>query len=108
FLTAILVVTTLILIVLRLSKILRGGLYDGVLLVTLSGDGGSKKTVIDFLKEKLPSGRVESLTENDDESVISYAFTVKETGHVIDIEEAVRKLDKSLRCNVYFNRPGEL
>ena len=111
FLGVILVVAVAALLIIRLEPgLLKGRLNDGMLIVTLpTGDYQSKsERILNFLEKKLPRGRIDSIAENHEESVISYSFIRMEKKTLVDLPVELKKLSKQAKSNVFFNRSGEV
>jgi len=111
FLGIILIITYIGLLILKYGpRFLKGRLNDGMLLVTLPTEEYKKKsaTILDFLDEKLVKGKIESILENEDESVISYSFIHLEKNIVLDVQSKLKEISTSVKSNIFFNRTGDI
>ncbi len=111
FLGVILVVAVAALLIIRLEPgLLKGRLNDGMLVITLPSDDYQSKSerILNFLEKKLPRGRIDSIAENHEESVISYSFIRMEKKTLVDLPVELKKLSKQAKSNVFFNRSGEV
>lgn len=98
---------------LLLQKALRsrspGNAADGTVMVRLPagrfpahGAGITK-----MLSEGLPNGRLDSITENDKESVICYSFAQADSAAAVEMKSLEQQVTGS-RVDIFFNRPGEV
>jgi len=111
FLGILLLVTFVGLIILNKGpRLLQGRLNDGIILITMptSEFKKFKANILDYLEEKLPKGKIESMLENQDESVLSYSFLHLEKDTIIDLQTELKDLNKKLSSNIFFNRAGDL
>ncbi|MBN1842779.1 MAG: DUF4956 domain-containing protein [Deltaproteobacteria bacterium] len=111
FLGIILTVAVLALLVLKSStRLIKGRLNDGMLIITLPAKEAriKKQKILDFLEQKLPKGRVDSITENDDESIISYSFIKLGKNTMLELQSELNKLASKAKSNLFFNRSGQL
>jgi len=110
FLAILLVVTFIgLLLLTKGPRLFKKSLHDGVILVTLPSDTYSQMgpSVMDFLKVKLPGGRLESVIENDDASVISYSFNQFEQAIMLQVQGGLKELSSHIKSNIFFNRAGD-
>ena len=111
FLGIILVVAVAALLLLHLGRLLfKGRLNDGMLIVTLPAQDyrAKRRELLDFLESKLPKGRLDGITENHDESVISYGFIRLENDTLLELQGGLKKIAKTAKSNIFFNRSGEV
>jgi len=111
FLGVILIVAVVALWILKLSHgFLKGRLNDGMLIITMptSEYRGKSDKVLAFLEKKLPRGRVDSITENKEESIVSYSFIRLENNILMEIQRELRDISASTKSNVFFNRSSEV
>lgn len=89
---------------------LKRGKNDGMIIVTLAAQDYQRVSadLVGLLEKRLPRGRFDSISENADESVISYSFIQREKNALIDIQRELRSLAPGIRSNVFFNRSGEV
>jgi len=111
FLGIILLVAVGALVVSRAAQpLLKGRFNDGMLIITLptSEYQGQNVKLTNLLEKKLPKGRIESITESRDESVISYSFRQMTKDTLRELPGEVRKIAGNAKSNVFFNRSGEV
>jgi len=111
FLGVILIVAVAALLLSNLGRLLfKGRLNDGMLIVTLPAQDYQEKRrkLLDFLESKLPKGRLDGITENHDESVISYGFIRLEKDTLLELQGGLKKIAKTAKFNIFFNRSGEV
>ena len=111
FLGIVLLAAVVALLVLKFGrKILTGPLNDGVFIVTLPTreyrDQGEQ--ILSFLRQKLPKGKIDSIAENEDESIICYGFAHLEERALLELQPGLEDISAGARSNVYFNRSGEV
>jgi hypothetical protein len=92
------------------QRILTGALNDGVFIVTLPTrqyrDQGER--ILSFLRQKLPKGKIDSIAENEDESIICYGFAHLDERALLELQPGLEEISAGARSNVYFNRSGEV
>ena len=90
-------------------KAISGRLDDGVIVVALPGDDrpARKKKVLDRLAQSIPKGHVESILENDDDTVISYSFPRTGMDELLAVQSGIEGDDESAKCSLFFNRRGD-
>jgi Domain of unknown function (DUF4956) len=111
FLGIILVVTYLGLILLKHGpRFLKGQLNDGILLVTLPSSEYHKRSseLFEYIGKKLPGGKIESISDNSDESVISYSFKHLDNEAISRLQNEFRIHFDNIHSNIYFNRIGDI
>lgn len=111
FLCLILLVTYIALVVLQKGpRFMKGRLNDGVIIITMPSESFNEKAqdIISFLRNMLPAGKVESLTENKDETIVSYSFTRLEDEMIIKIKNEMSLISGKINANFFFNRIGDI
>jgi hypothetical protein len=111
FLGIVLLAAVVALLVLKYGrKVLTGSLNDGVFIVTLpTGEYRDKgERILSFLRQKLPRGKIDSIAENEDESIISYGFAHLDERALMELQPGLEDISAGARSNVYFNRSGEV
>ena len=111
FLGLILLVTYVGLLILQKGpRFFKGRLNDGMLIVTIpTGEYNSKAgDIINYLKDTLPTGKIESITENQDDSVISYSFKSINDDMIIRIKQELASISNHISSNFFFNRIGDI
>jgi len=99
-----------LLIITRGPHFLKARLDDGMLLVTVpSGEYRVKSAnILNYLDEKIPRGKIESILESEDESVISYSFNQINKNMLLQMQSELNELAAGLKSNVFFNRIGDV
>ena len=110
FLGIILLIAVGGLMILHTDKgIFKRRMNDGMLMITLpSREYGSKKAqVMAYLERVLPQGRLDSITEAQEETVISYGFIEMDKATLLTTD-SVKEISEEAQVNVFFNRSGEV
>nr|HOP63679.1 DUF4956 domain-containing protein [Spirochaetota bacterium] len=111
FLGLILLVTYIGLLVLQSGpRFLKGRLNDGMLILTVPADEytGKAGEIFSYLKKSLPAGKIESITENQGDSVISYSFSTIEDEMILTIKNELAAISNSISSSFFFNRIGDI
>jgi len=92
------------------SRFLKDPAGDGMLLVTLSeADYKTKENkLMDLLSTTLRRGRLESITQNGGNSILSYSFLRLNKDRLKDLQAGLRELLGNANFNIYFNRTASL
>jgi len=110
FLGILLMVALLALVIQKavLSKA-KGQASDGAVMVRLPAGQfavhGTRLTKM--LSERLPRGRLDSVTESGKESVICYSFVEADAAQALEIKSVEQQVAGS-RVDIFFSRPGEV
>lgn len=111
FLGITLFVAVVALFVLNLGgRLWKGRLNDGMLIIRVPAQEYSAKSsqLLDFLEKKLPKGRIDSIAENHDESVISYSFIHLEKSILLELKNELKNIASNATSNIFFNRSGDV
>lgn len=111
FLGVLLVVTFMGLLLLNKGpRLFNKPLNDGVILVSLPAAAYKEQSqpILDFLKRQLPDGQLESVVENEDESVVSYSFSQFEQAMMLEVQDGLKTLSSQIKSNIFFNRSGNI
>jgi len=110
FLALVLIVAVVALLILRSRvPVISARLADGLMLVELPAtDAARVDAVLDALREALPSGSVDSVTESGDEISISYRFRGLGQERVAEIYRQVKALDGAPRPSIFFHQAGDV
>ncbi|HPS56741.1 MAG TPA: DUF4956 domain-containing protein [Spirochaetota bacterium] len=111
FLCLILLVTYIGLLILQKGpRFMKGRLNDGVIIITLPSDSFNEKAqnILTFLRNTLPAGKIESLIENRDETVVSYSFTRLDDEMIIRMKNEMNTISGKINANFFFNRIGDI
>jgi len=106
FLSIILVIAVMGMLTLRYGRrFLDIGQNDGMLIVTVPTlDFQEKgKQIIENIKDTLVKGRLDSVAENGNETVLSYNFINQKDEMVIIMQESLRNICEKLQVDVYYN-----
>lgn len=68
----------------------------------------ARPKLIKFLKEHIKRGRIDSITENHDEAILTYNFHRLGDQNLIDLRGGLHSLAKEAKLNIYYNRSGEV
>lgn len=111
FLVITLLVGIIAMLAVQFTKVLlKGKKNDGMLIISMPPTDYYEKTkqFIKLLEQKIPRGRIESVTDNQTETVISYSFVGLDQLTMIEFQEDLKKTVSSATSNVFFNRQGEI
>lgn len=88
----------------------KGRLNDGMLIIRVPAKEYNAKSsqLLDFLDKKLPKGRIDSIAENHDESVISYSFIHLEKSIMLELQNGLKNIASESTSNIFFNRSGDV
>ena len=111
FLVIVLAAAVLAMVALRLcTGMLKGRLNDGMFIVTLGSDEYHRKKVklLELLEAHLPQGRIDSISEDADEAIVSYSFVRLDKEMLLKLQTNLKKLADKAQSNVFFNRSGQI
>ena len=111
FLIVLLSVAVLGLLIWKLYRGLQSGrMGGGMLIVTFPADHYAKAAegVLEFFTEKFPEGKIDSLTENGDDSTLSYSFGSLKQARLLEVLSETRETYQMARTNVFFNHGRDL
>ncbi len=111
FLGVILILTVLALVILNWkTSLLRQRLNDGMFIITLPTTQYHEKNerILALLEQKLPRGRLDSISEREEESTISYSFLRLENKVLLELQHQLKEISSEAFSNVFFNRSGEV
>lgn len=85
-------------------------LNDGLILVTFPTREFKKtgEQIIEYLEKSLGKGRLDSVTENDDESIVSYTFTHFKNKQLLELQNDLKNMGEDVKSNIFFNRTGRI
>jgi hypothetical protein len=110
FLVVLLLVAVLGLLLQKIAgRLFKGRLNDGMVILALPAEAHKTRgaELLALLRDRLPNGRLDSLSEQEGETVISYSFA-EIPPDALPALEALRQTIPGARLNVFFNRPGEI
>ena len=105
------VVGFLTLLALKFGRgIFKGRMNDGMFILAMPTSEYQSRSVklLSLLKNKLPDGRIESITENHEESIVSYNFIRLEHDTLVELQRELKKFSNEIKSNVFYNRSGEI
>jgi hypothetical protein len=85
-----------------------GGSESGMIVVTLPSADYTRKSedLLNSLQNNLCKGRIDSISENDDRSVISYSFGSLDRERLHNLRQEIAKIAESAAVNVFFRQSG--
>ncbi len=110
FLGLILAVAVVALLVLR-SRIpmISAAFGDGILMVTLpSADAGRLEDLLVLIREQLPHGSVDSVSEGTSEVSVSYRFRRLTRDRVPDLYSRIKGFSADARPSIFFHQAGDV
>ncbi len=111
FLAILLIIAVAALFVMKYSGfLLKGRMNDGMLIITMPTDDYQthKNHFLALLEQRIPRGRIDSITDNHNESVISYSFIKATPEALIEFQSNLKEFVASAKANIFFNRQGEI
>ena len=80
----------------------------GLIVVSLPSDGNPAvlQNVTDLLKSRLKRGRVESLSRNNETTVISYAFRNPPKDALLEVQAELQRRSAQSTVDIFLNRTG--
>lgn len=111
FLGVILIVAVVALVSLKIARgIFKGRLNDGMLIITLPTAyyRNNRENMLELVEKHLPSSRIDSISESQNESVISYSFVRLEKKSMLKLQDKLANISNELKSNIFFNRSGEI
>lgn len=111
FLGIILAVAVAALVALKMGRwVYKGRLNDGMLIITLptAHYRNNKEKLLELMENHLPTSRIDSISESQHESVLSYSFIRLEKGSMLELQNKLTKISNELKTNIFFNRSGEI
>jgi hypothetical protein len=109
FLTIVLGVGVVALLVLHYGRaFLVASPRNGMLVVSIptSEYRARAAELLDFLERSLPNGRIDSVTESDDETVLSYSFSGLDKRALLELPAEIIQIAAGARPNLYFESTG--
>lgn len=87
-----------------------GGSRDGMIVVTLPTSEYARKSkeLLDVLEGGLPRGRIDSISENQDQSVVSYVFSRLDRQRLLDLRRDVSGVTEHASVNLFFHHSGQV
>ena len=90
--------------------IVKGRLNDGMFIISLPTDHYLEKNteIMQLLNTHFPKGRLDSVTENNEESTVSYSFVNIKENALPEIQKQLKSITSTAKSNVFFNRSSEV
>lgn len=103
-----LVVAVLGLLLTSVWSWLRGDRGDGMVVITLPASEYSQKSgeLLAALESSLPKGRIDSISESDDESTISYSFPRLDKAAMLELQRKVTDVASGASAHFFFHHSG--
>lgn len=91
-------------------RLIKGRLNDGMIMVTLPTREYKQmgERIIGYLDQNLEKGSLDSITENNDEAILSYSFTHLKNKQMLDLQNDLKAMGEFVRSNIFFNRAGKV
>ena len=85
-----------------------GAAQDGMLVITLPTSDYRQKAaeLLELLESKLRRGRIDSISESDDQSVISYSVSGLDKDKLLDLRQQLGKIAERASVNLFFHHSG--
>jgi hypothetical protein len=93
-----------------LTRRLGQGAGDGTIVISLSaeGKGADPAAITALLRRRLPKAKLESVSQNERETVVSYNFQGLSDTALAGLQAEISDAAGPSSYNVFFNRPGAL
>ena len=111
FLSVLLLISIIALLIMQFGQgVFKGSFNDGMLIITLPSNESMavSSSLLELMKKDLPMGRVDSITENGMESIISYSFVTLEQSRLPELQKNIKDITEKASVNVFYNRSGEI
>jgi hypothetical protein len=91
-----------------LARQFSGSRADGMIVISLPTDGqpADPTVITTLLRKRLPRARLESVSQTDRETVVSYNFQGSADGALTGLQEELSAAARNPTYNVFFRRPG--
>jgi hypothetical protein len=93
-----------------LARRVLGTTTDGMIVISLPRDGhpADPDAITSLLHKRLPKAKLESVSQTDSETVVSYNFQGSADGALAGLQEELNATNRRSTYNVFFRRPGAL
>jgi hypothetical protein len=107
FLGVLFAAALLALVIQRASRLLRSTLSDGVIVIAVpeAEYGASAEAIAAVMTKRLSKARLESVSKNDSQMVLSYNFQGITQPALLALESDLRAAARQSSFNIFFNRP---
>jgi len=91
-------------------RLLKGPLNDGIIMATIPPAEYKQNSVkvLSYFENKFPDGKIESILENHDNTVLSYSFKHIDNSDIVQIQVDIKELHEEIKTNIFFNRTGDI
>jgi hypothetical protein len=88
------------------SNVLPASSQGGLVVVSVPDGEGRAATgeIAQLLKNRLTKGRLESLSKNQDSTVLSYAFRARSQDTLLALQDELREKSAGSTINIFFDR----
>src|SRR5687767_1467291 len=92
------------------ARRITGSTTDGMIVISLPTDGqpADPAAITTLLRKRLPRAKLESVSQTDRETVVSYNFQGNSDTALTGLQAELNAAAGSATYNVFFNRPGAL
>ena len=66
------------------------------------------KVILEYLEKVCTKGKIESVIEKQEESILSYSFIQIDDKRILTMQDELEELANGLKSNIFFNRIGEI
>ena len=111
FLAIILMVTYIGLLIMQKGpSFLKGRLNDGMIILTVPLDEYRTLSVdiLNHLEKTFPNGKIDSISENNDSSVVSFSFTRMHKDIPATLSNEIKNISNNIQTKIFFNRIGDI
>ena len=93
-----------------LARRLTGSMADGMIVISLPTDGppADPAAITTLLRRRLPRAKLESVSQTDRETVVSYNFQGSPDGALTGLQEELSAASHHSTYNIFFKRPGAM
>ena len=110
FVGVIFVVAVAALFIQAVTRGISGSAADGTIVISVPANGKSPdpSAITALLRKRLPKAKLESVSQTDRETVVSYNFQGIKDGALTGLQTDLNSAAGPSSYNVFFNRPGAL
>jgi hypothetical protein len=87
-----------------------GGSQGGMIVVTMPAADFTRKSkeLLNALEGGLRRGKLDSISENDDQSVVSYTFSRLDKDRLLELRQEVSRIAERASVNLFFHHSGQV
>jgi hypothetical protein len=111
FLGILLLTATVALVLLQMTRgVFKGRANDGMLVVRMPRETYLRRngSIIEWLGRKIARGGVDSISDSEEQVLISYSFRKTRKEDLLSLYDELEKISPDANINVFFNRSGEI